>query len=232
MELKFTLDFEQLRAALKAFGGEGIAKRIRKALDVAGNELSGEASERAYRVFNKNTGTGRLAQSIGFEVRQSRDGTPTLAVGVIRPTEGSVLRYAKVQDVGSSYLPGGVIKGKPWLAIPIHKNLERYGTPGNRIVTNAVWRKSRGISGGVSGVYARDIRDDPERYGFEGTFWHNGTKGPVIMATPLGQTGTSVPIFAMRRSVKQRGKRYLADTMEKSARSETLKALQGAFADA
>ena len=226
MELKFTLESEQLRAALKAFGGEGIAKRIRKALDVAGNELSGEASERAYRVFNKNTGTGRLAQSIGFEVRQSRDGTPTLAVGVIRPTEGSVLRYAKVQDVGSSYLPGGVIKGKPWLAIPIRKNLERYGTPGNRIVTK----------GGVSGVYARDIKDDPERYGFEGTFWHNGTKGPVIMATPLGQSATgvaqSVPIFAMRRSVKQRGKRYLADTMEKSARSETVKALQRAFADA
>ena len=216
MKTKFTLDAEAARRLLEKIGGPEMGRRVVEALDEAGHELAGEAVERTYQAFKRPT--GRLANSIGHEVRKRQDGTAELAVGVIKPRDGRVLRYAEVRDVG------GTIKGKPWLAIPILKNLKRYGTPGNRTVTRA----------GISGIYARDIKVDPERYGFETTFWHDGSKGPVIMGVPLGQTGLdvkqAVPIFALRRSVTQKGSGYLKQTMRAKGIEQVRRSLNEAFA--
>ena len=71
------------------------------------------------------TRTGKLRRSVGHKV--TRKGHKiTIAVGSGIPPKQSVI-YAKVQEKGSGYLPGGVIrpKTKKYLTVPIGKTKGR-----------------------------------------------------------------------------------------------------------
>jgi hypothetical protein len=59
------------------------------------------------------------------------------------------------------------------------------------------------------------LSDSPNQYGFKNTFLVRGRKSPWVV---MGEShdGETVPIFAYRRSVKQKGYKYLTNAMKDS----------------
>ena len=196
MKVDFELTSEKLEELLDSFSRVKIARKIERALEQAGIELSGEAAERLKS--KTKAPTGRLSASLKGKVTNEAN-KPVLKVGSLAAPGKPPLPYAKVRDVG------GVIRGKPWLAFPLKDNLKRYG---RNVVTRA----------GVVGINAGDMKDSPRQYGFESTFIVPGkSKSPlVVMGVPVGQD-KAVAIWALRQSVTQRGYGYLTDTMKKEA---------------
>lgn len=197
MKIKFALTDEKVEALLDKFSPLRINRKIEQALEQAGVDLSGEAADRLKS--KTKAATGRLAGSLKGKV--SKDGKrPVLKVGSLAAPGKPPLPYAKLRDVG------GTINGKEWLAIPIKDNLKEYG---RNVVTRA----------GIVGISAGDINDSPKQYGFDSTFIVKGkSKSPlVVMGVPLGGNQDAVAIFALRRSVTQKGYGYLTETMKKEA---------------
>jgi len=89
---------------------------------------------------------------------------------------------------------GGTIVGKPWLAIPL-----------STMKTKA----------GVGGIRARDVRASPSQFGYSGTFVAKG----VVFGKLPGKTKKGgkniVPLFALKKSVDQKGRPYLIPTVER-----------------
>lgn len=89
---------------------------------------------------------------------------------------------------------GGTIVGKPWLAIPL---------------------SSMKTKAGVGGIRARDVRASPSQFGYSGTFVAKG----VVFGKLPGKTRKGgkniVPLFALKKSVDQRGRPYLIPTVER-----------------
>jgi len=209
----FEFDDKKVKDLLKRFSAKKIKEKVETALEVAGIELSGESAQALKRRTKKGGGsTGRLANSLKGRVSEE-GGIPTLRVGSLKAPGKPPLPYARQRDLG------GTIKGKPWLAIPIRDNLKKYG---HNIVTRS----------GTMGVSAGDINDSPLKYGFESTFIVKGkSKSPlVVMGVPTGGED-AVPIFALRKSVTQRGYGYLKDTMRDHAHSYVIEALMEEFGE-
>ena len=89
---------------------------------------------------------------------------------------------------------GGTIVGKPWLAIPL---------------------SSMKTKAGVGGIRARDVRASPSQFGYSGTFVAKG----VVFGKLPGKTKKGgkniVPLFALKKSVDQKGRPYLIPTVER-----------------
>jgi hypothetical protein len=204
-----------VRELIDKFSEAGVKRKIMAALRATGVEMSGEAADLLKkRTLSPNRGggsTGALSRSLGSDVKTKGDGA-TLRVGSLRTSRGKPLPYAKIRD------KGGTIKAKTggYLAIPIKKFLKEHG---RNVVTAA----------GVVGIGAREIKDSPEQYGFRSTFIVQGKRGPVVMGAPFDQVDP-VPIFALRRSVTQRGYDYLTDAM-KEAPSAFIEILEQEFAE-
>jgi hypothetical protein len=87
-----------------ARAGEDASAAIRRGLEWVGQELSSSITR------NAPVKSGRLRTSIHPTGVVSDDGE--LKVGIITPEDGTVLKYARVRDEGTGYLPGGVIRAK------------------------------------------------------------------------------------------------------------------------
>lgn len=206
--MKVSVD-QNLREFFNDLSPEAIDAKVERALKSAGIDLAGEASERLKKKTKRGGGsTGDLSRNIASEV----DGT-TLKVGSLKSSPGGgPLPYAKIRDLG------GVIKGNPWLAIPIKDGLKK-GKATN--VTK---------SGVMSGLTAREVKNSPSRFGFEGTFIVKGSRSPLVVMASLGG-GVAVPIFALKKSVKQDGYFYLTDTMKKEGQDTVIDYLKEEFED-
>lgn len=201
LDIKILRDGDQVKELVERFGEAGVRRKILAALEATGVEMAGEAADLLkQRTLSPNRGggsTGALSRSIGSDVKVSGSGA-TLRVGSLRTSRGKPLPYAKIRD------KGGTIKAREggYLAIPIKSQLKEHG---NNVVTAA----------GIVGISARDIKDSPQQYGFHSTFVVRGKRGPVVMGNPMDQKD-AVPIFALRKSVTQRGYDYLTDAMKEA----------------
>lgn len=145
--------------------------------------------------------SGQLRRSITAKLTKVSAYRLKFELGVGVPnTKGKPLIYAKIQDVGSGYLPGGVVKPKTAkkLAIPFHKKLK--------------------TKAGVGGISPRSIIEDPGQIGFEGTF----TSAKAILgwrrvgAKKKKRTET---LFLRRDSVRIKGSKYLTIPYQKLSRT-------------
>lgn len=139
--------------------------------------------------------SGRLRGSIGNQMI----GDSAVEVGVVHPEDGSVLRYAAVQEYG------GTIDGKPWLAIPLGAMKTPAGIPRAR---------------------AAYVRDHPGEFGFESTFVLPNRRSTKQFGSPIvfgkrGGDGGIVPLFVLKHSVTIKGKGYVTKTVDAHRRRLT-----------
>lgn len=147
--------------------------------------------------------SGRLRQSIDYRMIDSR----SFKIGSMQAGDGEPVIYAAVQEFG------GTITGNPWLAIPINY-------PGNPVVTKA----------GVAKAYARDVRANPQEFGFQGTFV---AKGIVFGVPPtgggvkgIGGKWNIVPLFKLQSSVTIKGKFYISSVVNERALPRIMRSIE------
>jgi len=185
---KITVD---LSSVLDRF--EGIEERLEgtvaQSLQNVGLEL-----ERQIKVATPYL-SGRLRGSVGSEMVDDS----SIEVGVIRPKDGSVLKYAAIQEYG------GTINGKPWLAIPLGAMKTEAGVPRARAGT---------------------VKSSPGQFGFVSTFILPNRKTKKRFGSPIifgkrGGDGGIVPLFVLKKSVTIEGKGYVTKTVDTHRRRLT-----------
>lgn len=128
--------------------------------------------------------TGILKATIGSEQRGM-----SVEIGVLRPTGGKPLVYAGIQH------DGGTIHGKPWLVFP---------PKGSPILTPA----------GVGGIRARNVRDNPQQFGFVRTVALPRKNPRAIIG--VRSDGSTELLFVVKRKVTLEGKHYISGPFERN----------------
>lgn len=206
---RIDVDIAQV-AELLAGGSERVLEGITRSFNLSGQRARNEILRRMREEFK--TKSGALESTIGWQVDDGPSG-PELRIGtLVAASKGNPLAYAWQRE------KGGPIQGHPWLAWPIvSADTERAG-----IVTEA----------GIGGVRARDVKEDPEAFGFSSTF----VLGSIIFGVVPGasssiaggvtkgvrrKTGgigpgkwSIVPLFYLKHEVTQEGSNIIFGTVE------------------
>lgn len=216
MDFELVTDQGELRALAAKFAATPgqIQRAAQRTFLVKGQQAEERIKRRIRDQFHVRTGS--MMGAIGFDLYTAADGWPVLLVGAIHDPPP----HLAVQEYGMT------IHGDPWLTVPIEHE------------DNPMLSQSGGAqTGGAGGVYARDIRDDPEQFGFRSTFVAHG----VIFGDPLGSVRPKrglgggagweiVPIASLKTSVTVPPRPFLRPVWEEIER-ETVDELEAQVAD-
>jgi hypothetical protein len=190
-----TVRFDPILRKLMAGASPGVRAAVARGLNQAGQILEFKVKERV------PVNTGALRRSIGYKLLDDR----TLTVGSMHPVDGRPLAYAAQVEFGGTIRP----RNARFLAIPLSH------FRGNTVMTKS----------GVGGISARDVRANPQEFGFEETFV---AKGIIFGRLPGGRTvrgiggkWSIVPLFALKASVTQPARPFLIPTVTENAKAIT-----------
>jgi len=174
--------------------GDNAEKVHRQTMGKAAGIIEAEVKTAVRR---KMPGAGELIQS--YQIRGKLVGGRKLDLRVT-----SLLPYARIQDLGTRILPGGKIVPKTTpkrkaLAIPLHKRLRKGG----------VWPRNYPSGGG--GMFKGNV----------GKSLASGSYNSRLRIGPTSRRGnrllvdasTGEPQFVLVKSVKFRGKQYIASAL-------------------
>lgn len=179
----------RLAERLRELGEERLLAVVRT--EAAGTALRGEAASKKLASARLAVRTGRLRNSIAGLVEDE----PDAFLVKLRAT----VPYSKVQEEGSGYLPGGVVRPKNgrFLAIPADTTaagVSRYASP--RDVPDLKFVPTRGGAGGML------VRDIPGR-------------------GKSGRGARTEIVYWLVRSVTIKGKFFLRDGLDEGGKGLT-----------